>query len=161
MRDMRSTTIVVTYCSRDKDPSLGLLPAEERYLSGRIRAAAGAASRLGLGFRILSGLYGLLEAGRMIPDYDHLLTVDQVPDQARKLAGQLAETDVGRVVFITRAIAEDPGVGPYRQALLQACASAEVECKSLEIGPGDPSITELVDGVSSLQGPVGPSAGMS
>ncbi len=143
MKDTCNATFVITYCSRDKDASPELLPAVDRYLSSRIGAAAEAASRLQFGFRILSGLYGLLERDQKIPDYDHLLTYDQVPGHAKKLAGQLAESNAVRVVFITRSLAEDPGTGPYRQAILQGCATAQVECEILEIKPGDPSICEL------------------
>ena len=145
MKDTGNTTIVITYCCRDKDPSPGLLPAVDRYLSSRIRAAKEAASRLKWEFRILSGLYGLLEQDKKIPDYDHLLTDDQVPDHAEKLAGQLVASNAGRVIFITRSLVEDPGTGPYRKAMFQACSAVQVECEILEIKPGDPSISELVE----------------
>ena len=153
MKETDHTALVTTYCSRDKDPSPGLLPAGDRYRSLRIRAAGEAASRLGLGFRILSGLYGLIEQDRKIPDYDHLLTSAQVPDHAEKLAGQLAASHARRVVFITRSLAEDPATGPYRQAMLQACSATRLECGILEIKPGEPSISELVGRIISLQGP--------
>ena len=133
MMDTGKTTIVITYCSREKDPSPGLLPAMDRYLSSRIRAAQETASRLQLEFRILSGLYGLLEQDEKIPDYDHLLTYEQVPGHAKKLAGQLASSNVGRVIFITRTLEDDPGTEPYRQAILEACSAVQVECEILEI----------------------------
>ncbi len=133
MKDTRKTTLVITYCCREKDPSPGLLPAVDRYLSSRIRAAKETASRLQLEFRILSGLYGLLEQDEKIPDYDHQLTHEQVPGHAEKLAGQLASSNVGRVIFITRSLAEDPGTEPYRQAILEACFTVQVECEILEI----------------------------
>lgn len=144
MKDPEITTFVITYCSRDKDPSPEPLPAVDRYLSSRVRAAREAAFKLQLEFRILSGLYGLLEQDKKIPDYDHLLTPDQVPDHAEKLAGQLAASNAGRVVFITRSLAEDPGTEPYRQAMLQACSIARVECGILEIKPGEPSVSDLI-----------------
>jgi len=147
MKDPEITTFVITYCSRDKDPSPEPLPAVDRYLSPRIRAAGEAASKLQLEFRILSGLYGLLEQDKMIPDYDHLLRSDQIQEHAKKLAGQLTASTAGRVVFITRSLAEDPGTEPYRQAMLQGCSIARVECEILEIRPGDPSISELVAGI--------------
>ena len=90
--------MVVTYCCRKKNPSPDLLPAKERYLSSRIRAAGETASLLRFGFRILSGLYGLLAAGQLIPDYDHLLTVEKVSEHAVKLKGQLAELKVAKVM---------------------------------------------------------------
>ncbi|MEN8006650.1 MAG: hypothetical protein ABFS42_06510 [Candidatus Krumholzibacteriota bacterium] len=141
---MWHNTLVVTYCSREKDPSQDLLPARDRYLSARIHAADEAASRLQFGFRILSGIYGLLEPDRMIPAYDHLLTADQVPDHARKTAGQLAESEARRVVFITRSTSVDPGAEPYRQSLQLACEAVGIECGVLEITAEEPSAAALV-----------------
>ncbi|MCK9995028.1 MAG: hypothetical protein KAH56_01975, partial [Candidatus Krumholzibacteria bacterium] len=126
------TVLVVTYCSREKDPSAGLLPAVDRYLSSRIRVSFEAASQLGTGFRILSGLYGLLDADREIPEYDHLLTDDQVPGHALKIEQQLRESAVGRVVFVTRTLAADPGTSAYRKAMRRACEGAGVGFEILE-----------------------------
>jgi len=144
------TVLVVTYCSREKDPSAGFLPAVDRYLSSRVRISFEAASMLGAGFRILSGLYGLLEPDREIPDYDHLLTSDQVPRHAGKIERQLRDSATGRVVFVTRALAADPGTGPYREAMRQACTDAEVDFEILEIGSPDPHVEELAGLIRSL-----------
>ena len=65
---------IITYCCKEKDPADGLLPAADRYLSPRIRAAHNVAKELGVRFHILSGSYGILDPGQAIPDYDHLLT---------------------------------------------------------------------------------------
>ena len=138
-------TLVVTYCCREKNPSPDLLPAKDRYLSSRIRVGGEAATRRGFEFRILSGLYGLLEAGQMIPDYDHLLTAEQVPEHVVKLKGQLAKLKVAKVIFITRTLEEDPGTEAYRQAMGLACAAVEVDLEILEIGPGEPAVTELAE----------------
>lgn len=140
-----ATVFVVTYCSRDKDPSVGLLPAVDRYLSPRIGLSHDAAAMLGAGFRILSGLYGLLEPDREIPDYDHLLTSDQVSRHAEKIEQQLRESAMERVIFITRTFAADPGAQPYREALSQSCRRVGVGCEILEIGSPDPSVEELSD----------------
>jgi len=143
MKNTRPTVHVVTYCSGDKDPSPGFLPAVDRYLSSRIRAACEAATILETGFRILSGLYGLLEPDREIPAYDHLLTDDQVPDHARVLERQLRESVAERVIFLTRTLAVDSGTGPYRDAMRQACAAAGVGFEVLELGAPEPSSAEL------------------
>lgn len=135
---------VVTYCSREKDPSAGLLPAVDRYLSSRIQVSLEASSRLGTGFRILSGLFGLLAEDREIPEYDHILTGDQVPRHAGKIEQQLREFGVERVIFITRTLAADPGTGPYREAMSRACDAADVDYQILEIGSRDPSVEELI-----------------
>jgi len=141
--DTASKDCVVTYCSREKDPSVGLLPAVDRYLSSRIRVSFEAASMLGTGFRILSGLYGLLEPDREIPEYDHLLTSDQVSRHAEKIEQQLRESAIERVIFITRSFAADPGAQPYRESMSRSCAGMGVGCEILEIGSPDPSVEEL------------------
>ena len=153
MKEMRKNAIVVTYCSREKDPSGGLLPAKDRYLSPRIRATGEAAKKLGIGFRILSGIYGLLEPGDRIPDYDHLLTADQAPDHAQKLAGQLEMSGIAHVVFVTRTPAVDPGAVPYRQAIRLACEETNLGCTILEIGLEKPSAAELAGRIDSVWGP--------
>ena len=152
MKNTRPTVYVVTYCSGDKDPAPGLLPAVDRYFSSRIRAACEAASILETGFRILSGLYGLLEPDREIPDYDHLLTDDQVPGHARMLEQQLRESAAETVIFITRALAIDPGAGPYREAMSRACTGAEVGFEVLEIGSPEPLSPELAALIRALLG---------
>ena len=152
MNDVRSTVLVVTYCSGDKDAAPGLLPAVDRYLSSRIRAACEAASLLKKGFRILSGLYGLLEPEREIPAYDHLLTTDKVPDHVLVLAQQLRESAAERVIFITRTLAADPGAEPYRQAMRQACAGAQVGFEILEPSQPEPSAAELAVLIRPLLG---------
>lgn len=134
---------IITYCCRDKDPSAGLQPAVDRYLSSRIRTAGKVAVSLGVQFHILSGLYGLLEPGQEIPDYDHLLTEAEVHDHASLLKNQLEEWGIERVLFVTRTLDEDPGTGPYRQALVQACRDGGLEVEILEIGPGDPGEADL------------------
>jgi len=139
------TTLVVTYCSRDKNPADGLLPAIDRYVSPRIRSAASAAARQGLEFRILSGLYGLLTPDHPIPDYDHLLTEDRIPEHAELVGGQLGNPGPGRVVFISRSLAEDPGCGPYRDAMAMACTLVGSEFRVREIGPGEPDVDDLSD----------------
>lgn len=147
-----STVYVVTYCSRDKDPAAGLLPAVDRYLSSRIRASHEAASILETGFFILSGFYGILDPDQEIPEYDYLLTSDQVPHHAGKVEPQLRESAAERVIFITRTLAVDPGAGPYREVMRQACAGAEVGFEIVEFASPDPSAEELASLIRPLLG---------
>ena len=141
-------TSLVTYCSRDKDPQSGLLPAVDRYRSLRIQSVAEAAASLGFDFHILSGLYGLIKPTREIPDYDHLLTEAQVAGHAGLVAGQLEEFGVARVIFVTRTLEADPGTEPYRETMRQACGGAGVRYETLEVSPADfhgPRLRKLVE----------------
>ena len=141
---------IITYCCKEKDPADGLLPAVERYLSPRIRVAEMVAKDLGVGFYILSGLYGLLDPGREIPDYDHLLTSLQVPEHAGVIEVQLREAGTGRVIFVTRTLDVDPGSGPYREAMATACRLARVDMEVLEIGPGQTDLAGLKERIHEL-----------
>ena len=64
---------VMTYCSRRKLRTPGLLPARERYAGSHIAAAGGVAKRAARPLLIFSSLYGVLEAHDLIPWYDYRL----------------------------------------------------------------------------------------
>ena len=82
--------IFVTYCSKNKKRDKGPMEAISRYDSERIRSVKGAADSLGIGFRLLSGKYGLLAPHEKIRWYDHLLKWEGIgkvlPQVARRLA---------------------------------------------------------------------------
>ena len=124
--------VIITSCCRDKDPAEGRIMALERYLSPRIKAASEVAVTLEVPFRILSGLYGLLEPGHPIPDYDHLLVADEVEEHAVLLQEQMQDDPFTRVAFVTRTLAVDPGGGPYREALRRACTRAQLDFHLVE-----------------------------
>lgn len=81
--------IFCTYCSAEKETDEYLLPAIQRYFSERILRISQAAAKVGTGFFILSGEFGLLEPKELIPYYDHLLVADQIEAMAFKLADQI------------------------------------------------------------------------
>lgn len=118
---MKISTLYVTYCSRQKRQTAGLLPARDRYRSARIRAVARQAERDGAAFRIFSGKYGLLTAARRIPYYDHLLEPGEVAMMTRKVAPALRGYD--RVVFWYDS---DDYLTPYRAVMRGAARLAGV-----------------------------------
>lgn len=128
-------TWLCTYCSRDKSHAGGLLPAIERYRSARIASVRAAAAALGVRFCILSGEYGLISPDTPIPDYDHLLVRDEIPDLARTVARQLGELGITRLVFVTRPLRVDPGAAPYGEVLAMAAATCSVPVCTIEL-PG-------------------------
>jgi hypothetical protein len=135
--DASTGTLLVTCCSREKNTAPGKMPAIDRYSSPRIRAAAEAARLHGVGFRILSGRYGLIEAGRQIPWYDQRLTDDEVAAQVGRVVGQLAGQRLRRVVFVTRPAAVDPGCGPYRRVMAAASEAVGAEFIVVEAEDGE------------------------
>lgn len=134
-------TWLCTYCSGDKSHSRGLLPAIERYRSARIAAADAAAAALGVRFCILSAEYGLISPVAPIPYYDHLLTRDEIPALAQRVARQLGELGITRLVFVTRPLSVDSGAAPYGEVLAMAAASCSVPVCTIEL-PGAPHARE-------------------
>ncbi len=113
--------LYLTYCSRRKQTAAGMLPAIRRYRSRRIRMVAALAGRERAAFRILSGKYGLITAGRRIPYYDHLLRPEEVAAMTIRVTPQLHGWQ--RVVFWY-----DPTdyLTPYRAVMRRAAAAAGV-----------------------------------
>jgi hypothetical protein len=126
-------TVFCTYCSAEKDPSEGELPAIQRYLSPRIQSVYAAAKRLGLRFLILSGEFGILEPDDPIPYYDHLLLPSEVPEHAKRVADQLKDLDVKDMIFFTRS---DAAVKPYLECMKSACQIAGAELKFVTLLEG-------------------------
>ena len=121
------------------------MQARDRYLSPRIRVAEEAAEPLGRDLVILSGRHGLVGPGEDLAWYDHLLTQEQGEEHAGRCAGHLTEQGADAVVLISRRVAVDPGVGPYRACLEAACARAGIPFRLVEIGVETPSAVELAN----------------
>ena len=126
-------TILMTYCSARKAPDPGSIPALVRYRSDRIAGVAATAESLGLDFFILSGKYGLLAPTDPIPDYDHQLTLQEIPVRAAALTAQLQSRRIDQVLFYSRSLAVDPGVEAYCEAARRACAEAGIEFELVEL----------------------------
>ena len=122
-----------TYCSRDKDPTRDELPAVDRYRSSRIQKVRQAAELLSSGFLIFSGRYGLLPPGQPIENYDYLLQPEDVDRLSGKVAGQLTEWKVKRLLFCTLGVDADPQLPPYHDCITQACKGAGVELIMLQL----------------------------
>ena len=97
---MRS--VISTICSKEKSPEQGLLPARDRYLSERINNVGKIAIEANLEFLILSGEYGLINADKEIPYYDHLLKIDEVDALADIVKKQIYELEIGEIIFYAK-----------------------------------------------------------
>jgi hypothetical protein len=113
--------ILCSYCSADKNPDSGLLPAIERYRSERLRQLRHRGQALGVPLYILSGRFGLLAAADPIPWYDHLLTAAETEAVSHAVAGRLRELSVTDVEYHTADIVRVPPVRPYLDAIRAAC----------------------------------------
>lgn len=116
---------VCTICSAKKRSDKGLLPAIKRYQSRRIQHAYQLSQQLGQGFLILSGEYGLLEPKAPIPNYDHLLRLEEVEALVPRLVKQFQKYGVREVLFVAEPRTAENWEA-YYQALEQACKALAI-----------------------------------
>ena len=134
--------LLVTICCREKDRAEGLLPAVRRYRSKRIDRLAGLAGEAGIPFAILSGFFGLVEAGEPIPYYDRLMSGDDVGRIAAAGTEFLRERGIKEVIFCLPDPALDPHVGPYLRSMEKSAAAAGCRLKTYFLPP-DPELEDL------------------
>ena len=113
----------VSFCCAEKRPDEGDLPAIERYTASRVHDVYRWARRDSADFRIFSGLFGLLSASDPIPWYDHVLQLEEVPHMAVRVATQLEEQCLHRLVVYTSEVEKDPGLLIYLGCLQVAAGS--------------------------------------
>jgi len=112
--------IFCTYCSKEKDNLIDLLPAIHRYKSKRIRKIHEAAELLGYPMFILSGEFGLIPTEEKIPYYDHLLLENEVYDLVKKkVINRIKENEISKIFFFLNP--SDPFIKPYVDSISQAC----------------------------------------
>lgn len=124
--------LLCTTCSAEKRRDEEPLPAVERYSDPRIHALARRARREKKPMAILSGRHGLLEPGEPIHWYDYALPASEVEALAPKIAAQLGERAVTRVIFYARP-PETAGWGPYHEVIARACAAAGAELDTVDM----------------------------
>ena len=129
--------VICTYCSRDKNPAPGLMPALDRYLSERITNLAAQAADQGHTFRILSGKFGLVPPDVAIPCYDHLLLPGEVDQLSGQVAAALCEMGATQVQYHTAAPEKVVNIRPYLAVMEASCARAHTAL-SVVILPGNP-----------------------
>jgi len=116
--------IVCTTCSREKDTTPDRIPARDRYLGSHIKIAEQAAKADKLPLYFLSGKYGLVPAGQVIPYYDYLLDQTGVTNLISKLCTQLNQSDVHEVRFYVK---NKPAWKLYRELLEAAASVLEIQ----------------------------------
>lgn len=109
-----------TYCSKDKRDDLSDIPAIHRYRSPRIDGVYDAALRLGVGFYILSGKFGLIPPEQPIPLYNHLLLPSEVPQLVDRVTEQVQRYGITHLVYFTQSFEQDPHVIPYHDVIVSA-----------------------------------------
>ena len=127
--------VFVTYCSKNKDARRPLLPAAERYKSERIAQVRGAAEALGVGFRILSGKFGLVAVADKIPYYDHLLKWEGIGGLLPVVRRKLVRDKITAVVYFTRPLRKASAPLAYHALIEAACAAAGVPMLVIELEP--------------------------
>ena len=140
--EISASALLVTICCREKDRAEGLLPAVRRYRSERIERLARLAGEAGLPFAILSGLFGLIEAGEPIPYYDRLMTGEDVERIAAPGKEFLRERGIKEVVFCLPDPALDPHVGSYLESMERSADGAGCRLRTFFLPPY-PELSEL------------------
>lgn len=129
--------VLLTTCTARKHPDPAPMPAVQRYRDPRIEHARTLAHDAGLPLYILSGVYGLLAAGDVVPWYDHALQPEEVPAGAHVLACALEAAGITRITAVLEH-RNTPGWAPYHAVLEQGCAPASV---TLEVRLWSPPAT--------------------
>lgn len=119
--------VYCTYCSASKDRSSGSVPAIKRYISERINQVFQMANTDKVGFYILSGEFGLVEPDQLLPLYDHLLTIGEIPDLAKKVAQQIRDKGITHLHYFTKAPRDEPQIQPYIKVIEQACTATHIQ----------------------------------
>ncbi|RLG16788.1 hypothetical protein DRN62_03010 [Nanoarchaeota archaeon] len=125
--------IYCTICCKEKRRDEGLLPAIERYISKRIRRVYELSKRDGVGFRILSGKFGLLRPEDRIPWYDQKLLPPMVDDMIEVVKRQLKSQGITHVVFFAKDKEKFKGWRPYHKVLEKACSESGVKLEVIEL----------------------------
>lgn len=126
-------TIICTYCCANKDDSVELLPAINRYKSQRIDKIKKAAHLLELQFYILSGELGIIHEHEAIPFYDHPLIDSEVDDHSKVVCKQLMENTISTVLFFTNNPDKDLSLKPYLDCMHIACQKADCSLNIIEV----------------------------
>lgn len=125
-----------TYCSKEKDDLIDLLPAIHRYKSKRIRKINEAANLLGYPMFILSGEYGFISTDANIPYYDHLLIENEVQSLVKeKVEPQLREKHISKLFFFLNS--SDPNIKPYIDTISKACKLTDTKIVFVEVQIGE------------------------
>ena len=119
--------LFATYCSADKEATPGNLPATERYLSERISGVYANATSSGNRFAILSGRFGLMDPDTPIPNYDHLLQINEIGPMTQRVAETLKAWEITTIRWFTVAFEMDPNVSRYHDVMSQAAAEIGVD----------------------------------
>ena len=119
--------LFATYCSANKRPDSGDLPAIDRYISDRIHGVYANAKSRGSQFAILSGRFGLLTPDHPIPDYDHLLQPSEIPSMVNQVAQTLTQWGTGLVRWHSVAFEMDPHVSRYSDVMRMAAEQNAIE----------------------------------
>lgn len=116
----------LTTCCEEKKQDEPLLPARERYISPRVQEVVARSDRDKMPLMFFSGLYGILGADDLIPDYAKLLKAEDVTGMIQLVVEQLRERNVRSIRFFGRP-REREFWGPYHDVIYGACEVLGVE----------------------------------
>lgn len=124
--------VYCTICCKEKRRDKELLPAIQRYISKRIRRIYELSKKEGVGFRILSGKFGLLRPEDPIPWYDQKLLPHMVDEMVKVVEEQMKSQAITHIVFFAKS-KRFRGWVPYYEVLERACSRTGVKLEVREI----------------------------
>lgn len=128
----------ISLCSKQKQEDAGDLPALQRYTAHRVQDVFHWSRRDAADFRIFSGKFGLLSAKDPVPYYDHLLRPGEVSRMAQKVARQLKEQGLRRLIVYTAPLNDHPAERVYLGCLqVAAGAAGDVTLEHREVSEPD------------------------
>ncbi len=119
--------LFATYCSANKRPDSGNLPALDRYISDRIAGVYANARTAGHQFGILSGQFGLIAPDQPIPDYNHLLQPNEIDVMANRVSTTLQQWEITTIKWFSVAFEMDPHVSRYSEVMSRAAGKSGTE----------------------------------
>ena len=120
------STILVTYCTGQKNETDLPIPAVQLYNSDRIDAVAMAAKNLNLSFIILSGKFGLINSQDRIDYYDHRLTENEVEEHAKLIESQIKLNRITSILYFVNSSKIDPLNKAYISCLKLAATTTKI-----------------------------------
>lgn len=119
---------ICTTCCKEKRTDPGLLPAILRYADKRIHYVEQESKKLSQPLLILSGKYGLIEAGTLISWYDKALLNEDVEKLTPLVAAQLTRYNASSILFYALPSVQE-GWLPYYEVMEHACQQSGVELR--------------------------------
>ncbi|MBL4624373.1 MAG: hypothetical protein JKY42_04445 [Flavobacteriales bacterium] len=119
--------IYCTTCSKEKSTQEGKIATIQRYQEERIRTIYNKSQQDNIGFRILSGKYGLLSATDEIPWYDQVLLTHEINNMIDLIALQIEHSGITSIDLFVKDPVQYPDWAAYVSTMIGACEKTGIQ----------------------------------